>query len=124
VTQPHTYLTDEVAGNLNDGIISRREAMRRLGPSRTDRVRGGDTTGRRRQPGYGGQDARISATLPAAQAALKAARLKHELLTFSEAGYAFFNGTGARFDPRASAEAWRRVLDWFDTAQSRQGKNP
>lgn len=52
----------------------------------------------------------------AAQAALEAARLKHEILTFAEAGDAFFNDTGARFDPHASAEAWHRTLDRFDDA--------
>ena len=66
---------------------------------------------------YGGLDARVNATLPAAKAALEAARLKHELLTFTEADHAFFNDTGARFNPHAAAEAWRRVLNWFDDSQ-------
>ena len=66
---------------------------------------------------YGGLDARVNATLPAAKAALEAARLKHELLTFTEADHAFFNDTGARFNPHAAAEAWRRVLNWFDDNQ-------
>jgi carboxymethylenebutenolidase len=65
---------------------------------------------------YGGLDARVNATRPAARAALEAARLKHELLTFTEADHAFFNDTGARFNPHAMAEAWRRTLNWFDGA--------
>ena len=65
---------------------------------------------------YGGLDARVNASIPAARAALEAARLKHELITFGEADHAFFNDTGARFDPHAMAEAWRRTLDWFDDA--------
>ena len=65
---------------------------------------------------YGGLDARVNASKPAAKAALEAARLKHELLTFTEADHAFFNDTGARFNPHAAAEAWRRVLHWFDRA--------
>ena len=52
---------------------------------------------------YGGLDARVNATLPAAKAALEAARLKHELLTFTDADHAFFNDTGARFNPPAAA---------------------
>ncbi len=68
---------------------------------------------------YGGLDSRINATLPAARAALEAARLKHELLTFAEADHAFFNDTGARFNPHAMAEAWRRTLNWFDDAGDR-----
>jgi carboxymethylenebutenolidase len=65
---------------------------------------------------YGGLDDRVNATLPAAKAALEAARLKHELLTFTDANHAFFNDTGERFDPHAAAEAWRRTLNWFDDA--------
>ena len=65
---------------------------------------------------YGGLDARVNATRPAARAALEAARLKHELITFTEADHAFFNDTGARFNPHAMAEAWRRALNWFDEA--------
>jgi dienelactone hydrolase len=49
-------------------------------------------------------------------AALEAARLEHELLTFNDADHAFFNDTGARFNPHAAAEAWRRTLNWFDAA--------
>jgi carboxymethylenebutenolidase len=65
---------------------------------------------------YGGLDDRVNMTLPAARAALEAARLKHELLTFTEADHAFFNDTGTRFNPHAAAEAWRRTLNWFDRA--------
>ena len=48
---------------------------------------------------YGGLDARVNATRPAAKAALKAARLEHELLTFTEADHAFFNDTGRALQP-------------------------
>ncbi len=65
---------------------------------------------------YGGLDARVNASRPTARAALEAARLKHEILTFAEADHAFFNDTGARFNPHAAAEAWRRTLNWFDEA--------
>src|SRR4029453_19080627 len=66
--------------------------------------------------GYGGLDARVNATRPGAKAVLEAARLKYELLTFTEADHAFFNDTGARFNPPAAAEAWCRTLNWFDDA--------
>jgi carboxymethylenebutenolidase len=68
---------------------------------------------------YGGLDARVNATRPAATAALEAARLRYELLTFTEADHAFFNDTGARFNPHAATEAWRRALNWFDTVDHR-----
>jgi carboxymethylenebutenolidase len=70
---------------------------------------------------YGGLDARVNATRPAARAALEAADLRYELLTFTEADHAFFNDTGARFNPHAAAEAWRRTLNWFDAAGHRRG---
>jgi carboxymethylenebutenolidase len=63
---------------------------------------------------YGELDDRVNATRPAAKAALEAARLEYELVTFGGADHAFFNDTGARFNPGAAAEAWRRTLNWFD----------
>ena len=65
---------------------------------------------------YGGLDTRVNATRDAARAALEAARLKHELLTFELADHAFFNDTSARFNAHAATEAWRRTLNWFDDA--------
>ena len=71
---------------------------------------------------YGGLDSRINATKDAAKAALEAARLDYELLTFSEADHAFFNDTNAaRFNPKAAEEAWRRVIGWFDDADDDRG---
>jgi carboxymethylenebutenolidase len=63
---------------------------------------------------YGALDGRVNDTRPAAQAALRAARLRHELVEFVGADHAFFNDTGARFNAPAAAEAYRRTLDWFD----------
>jgi carboxymethylenebutenolidase len=65
---------------------------------------------------YGGLDTRVNATREAARAALEAARLEHEMLTFTAADHAFFNDTGARFNVHAAEEAWRRVVGWFDEA--------
>jgi carboxymethylenebutenolidase len=70
---------------------------------------------------YGGLDARVNATRPAAKAALDAAGRRYELLTFTEADHAFFNDTGARFNPHAATEVWRRALNWFDAAGHRHG---
>ena len=63
---------------------------------------------------YGGLDTRVNATRPAAEAALHAARLEHQILTFTAADHAFFNDTGTRYNPAAAAEAYRRVLSWFE----------
>lgn len=63
---------------------------------------------------YGGNDARVLATQDEAVAALVAARLPHEIVTFTGANHAFFNDTGANFHPQAAAEAYRRTFGWFD----------
>jgi carboxymethylenebutenolidase len=73
---------------------------------------------------YAGNDSRVNDTREAARQALEAARLDYELLTFTEqdatgafiVGHAFFNDTGARFNPAAAEEAWRRVVSWFNDA--------
>jgi carboxymethylenebutenolidase len=63
---------------------------------------------------YAGRDDRVNATREAARAALEAARVDHEIVTFSEAQHAFFNDTNPeRFNPPAAEEAWRRVNHWF-----------
>jgi carboxymethylenebutenolidase len=67
---------------------------------------------------YAGLDTRVNDTREAARLALEAARLDYELLTFTGEGvnHAFFNDTGARFNPMAAEEAWRRVVGWFNDA--------
>ena len=76
---------------------------------------GGDLTGARAAvlAVYGGLDTRVNASIPTAKAALDAARLKYQIVTFGEANHAFFNDTGARFNAQAAEEAWHRVLTWF-----------
>ncbi len=68
---------------------------------------------------YGGLDTRVNATRDAAKAALVAARLKHQILTFTQADHAFFNDTGPRFNAPASQEAWSRVQGWFGDSDRR-----
>jgi carboxymethylenebutenolidase len=62
---------------------------------------------------YGGLDARVLATRPAATAALDAAKLEYRILKFTQADHAFFNDTGPRFNAPAAAEAWHQTLGWF-----------
>jgi carboxymethylenebutenolidase len=62
---------------------------------------------------YAGLDTRVNASQPVAEAALEAAGLEHEIVTFPNVNHAFFNDTGARYDPEAAALAYARVLDWF-----------
>jgi carboxymethylenebutenolidase len=62
---------------------------------------------------YGELDARVNASRPQAEAALKAAGLKHEIKIFAGADHAFFNDTGDRYNAAAAAEANTALLAWF-----------
>ncbi|MCB0938069.1 MAG: dienelactone hydrolase family protein, partial [Mycobacterium sp.] len=63
---------------------------------------------------YGALDQRVTASEPAARAALERAGLVHELVVEPDADHAFFNDTGPRYRPAAAADAWRRLQDWFN----------
>jgi carboxymethylenebutenolidase len=62
---------------------------------------------------YAELDSRVNATRSAARAALRAAKLRHEIVTFPGVDHAFFNDTGPRYNPAAAAQAYQRVLRWF-----------
>jgi carboxymethylenebutenolidase len=62
---------------------------------------------------YGALDARVDATIPKAEAALRAAGLHYQVRVFDGADHAFFNDTGQRYQPNAAREAWSATLDWF-----------
>ena len=64
---------------------------------------------------YAELDARVNASRAAARAALRKAKLRHQIVTFPGVDHAFFNPTGSRYDPAAAANAYRRVLSWFET---------
>jgi carboxymethylenebutenolidase len=63
---------------------------------------------------YAEEDSRVNASRDAAEAALEAAGLQHELRTFEGVDHAFFNDTGPRYDEAAAAEAYAAMLAWFD----------
>jgi carboxymethylenebutenolidase len=62
---------------------------------------------------YAELDTRVNATRDAANAALQAAGLTHEVRTFAGADHAFFNDTGQRYNAEAAKQAYAAVLDWF-----------
>jgi carboxymethylenebutenolidase len=62
---------------------------------------------------YAELDSRVNATRPAARAALRRARLRHQIVTYPDVDHAFFNPTGSRYDREAAAAAYRRILAWF-----------
>ncbi|GAA1824210.1 dienelactone hydrolase family protein [Luedemannella flava] len=63
---------------------------------------------------YAELDARVNASRDAAEAALRAAGLPHEIVTYPGVDHAFFNDTGPRYNAEAAADAYQRVLNWFD----------
>ena len=64
---------------------------------------------------YAEQDDRVNASRDAATAALQAAGLTHEVVTYPGAGHAFFNDTGQRYNPEAAASAYEKLTGWFGT---------
>jgi carboxymethylenebutenolidase len=62
---------------------------------------------------YAGLDSRVNSTRDAAEQALEAAGLEHELRTFDGVDHAFFNDTGRNYDAAAAAAAYAAMLDWF-----------
>jgi carboxymethylenebutenolidase len=62
---------------------------------------------------YGALDNRVTSTKDAAKAALDKAGLVNEIIVEPNADHAFFNDTGPRYNPAASADAWSKTLDWF-----------
>ena len=63
---------------------------------------------------YAEQDTRINADRDAAEAALKAANLPHELVTYPGVNHAFFNDTGARYNADIANQAYAKLLAWFN----------
>nr|WP_041407107.1 dienelactone hydrolase family protein [Segniliparus rotundus] len=63
---------------------------------------------------YGEQDARVNASRPAAENALKAAGLSHAIIVERGANHAFFNDTGPRYVATAAYNAWQQLVSWLD----------
>jgi carboxymethylenebutenolidase len=62
---------------------------------------------------YAELDTNVNGSRETATSLLEAAGLKHEIVTFLGANHAFFNDTGARYNPEAASAAWAKVLEWF-----------
>jgi carboxymethylenebutenolidase len=62
---------------------------------------------------YAGNDTRVNGTKDAAEAALIAAGLTHEMRVFDGVDHAFFNDTGPRYNADAATQAYAQMLDWF-----------
>ena len=63
---------------------------------------------------YGGEDHRITDTVPTFAASMTAAGKTFDYHVYPDAQHAFFNDTrSATYNPEAAHDAWRRVLDFF-----------
>lgn len=62
---------------------------------------------------YGAEDQRITGQEPELEQALANANKTYQMKVFPNANHAFFNDTGASFNPEAAKEAWSDTLDWF-----------
>lgn len=62
---------------------------------------------------YGALDARVGATRQAAQDAVDKAGLANKFLVYEGADHAFFNDTGARYNPEAAGNVYQELLEWF-----------
>jgi carboxymethylenebutenolidase len=49
------------------------------------------------------------------EAALERYDVPHDIKVYPDARHSFFNDQGQSFSPEASADAWQRMLDFFDT---------
>jgi carboxymethylenebutenolidase len=63
---------------------------------------------------YAELDSRVNASRDRAEAALKAANLTYEIVTYPGVDHAFFNDTGTRFNAAAAGAAYEKLTSWFD----------
>ena len=62
---------------------------------------------------YGALDHRVTSSESAAKAVLDKAGLPNDLVVEPDADHAFFNDSGARYNPAAATDAWGRLQEWF-----------
>jgi carboxymethylenebutenolidase len=67
---------------------------------------------------YGGEDHRITDTVPELKEAMSEAGKSFEYHVYPGAPHAFFNDTRDNYREEAARDAWRRVLAFFDEALS------
>ena len=62
---------------------------------------------------YGELDQRINATIPDLEKAIKGSGVHYEKVMYPGAAHAFYNDTGANYNPEAAKDAWARTLAHF-----------
>ncbi len=62
---------------------------------------------------YGEQDQRINRGIEAIEGAMQQNNKVFEKMIYTNAGHAFHNDTGPRYNPEAAHDAWAKTLAWF-----------
>jgi carboxymethylenebutenolidase len=62
---------------------------------------------------YGGQDGRITGTIPSIEPAMQANNKVYEKLIYPDADHAFHNDTSPRYNAEAAKDAWIQTLAWL-----------
>jgi len=62
---------------------------------------------------YGAHDPRLMEALPAVKEEMAAAGVDFDAVVYPDAGHAFFNDAGSRYDEAAAADAWVRVQEFL-----------
>jgi carboxymethylenebutenolidase len=62
---------------------------------------------------YGEQDSRINSGIPAIEEAMQQNDKVYSKIIYPDAGHAFFNDTGSRYNAEAAQDAWSQLLAWF-----------
>ncbi|PJJ55775.1 dienelactone hydrolase family protein [Compostimonas suwonensis] len=65
---------------------------------------------------YGGQDERLMTALPEVEREMAAAGVDFTATVYPDAGHAFFNDTGSRYDADAAADSWARSTEFLARA--------
>jgi carboxymethylenebutenolidase len=63
---------------------------------------------------YGGNDARVDATIPALEQVMQQSGKTFEKRIYEGANHAFNNDTGQNYNEKAAVAAWKETLAWFD----------
>jgi carboxymethylenebutenolidase len=63
---------------------------------------------------YAERDTRITSTAATMETAMKESGKTFEKIIYPNSDHAFFNDTGTRYNAEAAADAWAKMLAWFD----------
>lgn len=110
------YLVDEYMEDYQEGLLSRRDALRRIAAICGPAPQIADVPGIQAAvlAIYAEQDTRINASIPEVEAAMQQNNKTFEKVIYPGVNHAFHNDTGARYNREQATAAWARTLAWFE----------